>query len=516
MTRLLPAIAAALLSAGPAAAQAPPFELAVSAPRAEASAAPAPAPPRRFVTKHRTTIRGQRIDYTATAGETYLSSPGGEPIGSIFSFAYVKDGPRDPRRPVLFVFNGGPGSSSLWLHMGVVGPRRVALDREVNPSNVPPFGVADNPDSLLDVADLVFIDPVGTGFSRAVGSGRPEDFWGVDQDADSVAQFIELWLTENGRWGAPKFLMGESYGSVRAALLPRALMGGPTYLGVMRGITVNGIVLLGATFDGRDVPPKPERAFSAAADDFTAQAAVAWAHGRTAHQAKPLAAFQAEVNRFAATDYEDALRRSAAGALTSAERHALVARLSGYTGLPPTAYASDLKVSTGQFARQLLADKGLSVGLYDGRYTLPTAGSGGEPVADDPAMGRYVPGFIAAFHQMLHDDLKVDMGRPYGAIVWKDLLSKWKWTRAQTPPGQSFAVDLATAMRRNERLRVLVASGNYDLVTTPAAARRSLEAAQLPVGRVTFRDYPSGHMLYVGDTAAAFSDDVRALIRAAS
>lgn len=507
------AAVAALLAAGSAGAQTAPIELAVSPPRAEAASAPAPAPPRRFVTKHRTTIRGQRIDYTATAGETYLTTLSGEPTASIFSFAYVKDGPRDPSRPVIFVFNGGPGSSSLWLHMGVVGPRRVVLDREVNPSNVPPFGVADNPDSLLDVADLVFIDPVGTGFSRAVGAGRAEDFWGVDQDADSVAQFIELWLSENGRWTSPKFVMGESYGSVRAALLPRALMGGPTYLGMMRGITVNGVILLGTTLEGRDGPPKPERAIASAVDDFTAQAAVAWAHGRTTHQDKPLATFQAEVNQFATTEYAEALTRSAA--LSPSEREALTAKLSGYSGLPQSAYDKDLKLSTGEFARQLLADKGLSVGLYDGRYTLPTAGSANEPVADDPAMGRYVPGFVAAFHQMLHDDLKVSMERPYGAIVWKDLLAKWKWSRAQVPPGQSFAVDLATAMRRNDRLRVLVASGNYDLVTTPAAARRSLAAANLPADRVAFRDYPSGHMLYLGDTAAAFSDDVRALIRAA-
>lgn len=512
---LLASVTTLLLTSGSAVAQsAPPIELAVS-PNANQPVA-APAPPVRFVTQHRTTIRGKRIDYTATAGETYLTTMTGEPTASVFSFSYVKDGPRDPSRPVMFVFNGGPGSSSLWLHMGVVGPRRVVLDREVNPSNVPPFGVASNPDSLLDVADLVFIDPVGTGFSRPVGSGKGEDFWGVDQDADSVAQFIELWLSENGRWTSPKFLMGESYGSVRAALLPRALMGGPTYTGVMRGVTVNGIILLGTTLEGRDGPPKPEAAFASAANDLTAQAATAWAHGRTKHQQKPLATFQAEVDQFAAGEFEGALRRSAAGPLPPAERQTIVERLSGYTGLPAEAYAKDLKIPTGQFARLLLADQGLSVGLYDGRYTLPTAGSGNEPVADDPAMGRYVPGFMAAFHQMLSEDLKVSMKRPYGAIVWRDLLSKWKWNRAQVPAGQSFAVDLATAMRRNERLRVLVASGSYDLVTTPAAARRSLQAANLPSDRVTIRDYPSGHMLYLGDTAAAFSDDVRALIQKAS
>ena len=505
-------LAAALACAVPAAAQE--IELVTSPEGAARSLAPVPAP-QRFVTRHRTKIRGETIDYVATAGETHLFNAAGDPVASVFAFSYVKDGPRDPMRPVMFVFNGGPGSSSLWLHMGAVGPRRVALDQEVNPSNVPPFGVADNPDSLLDVTDLVFIDPVGTGYSRAVGAGKPEDFWGVDQDADSVAQFIELWLSENGRWTSPKFLMGESYGSVRAALLPRALMGGPTYVGVMRGITVNGIVLLGTTLGGRGGPPDPEAAIKSAASDLTAQAATAWAHGRTAHQANALPAFQAQVASFARGAYADALRAERGGTLSPADRAAMVESLSGYNGLPASVYAQSLAVPSGAFARTLLADDGLALGLYDGRYTLPLDPTGGEPVADDPAMTRYVPGFVAAFHQMLHDDLKVEMKRPYGAIVWKDLLASWKWDRAQVAPGQSFAQDLAIAMRRNPDLRVLVASGHYDLVTTPAAARRQIEEAGLPADRVTFKDYESGHMLYLGDTAAAFSDDVRALIAAA-
>lgn len=503
---------AAILCVAAGSARAQDIQLLESTPGVQV-AAPV-SPPVRFVTRHQTTIRGQRIDYTATAGETHLTDASGEPVASLFSFAYVKSG-ADAARPVMFVFNGGPGSSSVWLHMGVVGPRRVVLDDEVNPSNVPPFGVADNPHSLLDAADLVFIDPVGTGFSRAVGSGRPEDFWGVDEDADSVAQFIELWLSENGRWNSPKFLMGESYGSVRAALLPRALMGGPTYVGVMRGITVNGVVLLGTTLGGRGGPPDPDRAATSAASDLTAQAAVAWAHGRTAHQDKPLSVLQAEVAAFANGVFANAMRAEAAGTLSADDRARLVAQLSAYSGLPTSAYAERLAVPSGVFARTLLADQGLALGLYDGRYTLPLEPTGNEPVADDPAMTRYVPGFVAAFHQMLHDDLKVAMKRPYGAIVWKDLLPRWNWDRAQVTPGQSFAQDLAIAMRRNPDLHVLVASGHHDLVTTPAAARRQIEAARLPPERVTFRDYQSGHMLYLGDTAAAFSDDVRALIAAA-
>ncbi|MDQ1155520.1 S10 family peptidase [Brevundimonas sp. SORGH_AS_0993] len=461
-------------------------------------------------TRHEITIRGQRIAYTATAGATLLRNDRDAPIASLYSFAYVKTG-GDRDRPVLFVFNGGPGASSLWLHMGVVGPRRVRLDQEVNPSSVPPFGLVDNPDSLLDVADLVFIDPVGTGFSRIVGEGRPENFYGVDEDAESVAQFIELWLTRNGRWNAPKYLMGESYGSARAALLPRALMGGPTYGGVMRGVTVNGIILLGASLNGPGTAgqgPSQEAALN-----LPAMAATAWVHDKIDHRGLTIQAFDDEVTRFATTDYLQALDKAAAGTMDDAARAAMAARLSAYTGLPAQAWLPGLVVSPRAFSQQLLADQGLTVGLYDGRYTLPSAHDGGEPVADDPAMGRYVPGFIAAFHQMLGEDLNVHEDRSYGAIVWRNLLPAWNWKRTGVPEGQSFAGDLATAMRRNGDLRVLVASGYYDMVTTPAAAHDALIKAGVPMDRLTLKTYESGHMLYLGNTAAAFSDDVRALIR---
>lgn len=471
--------------------------------------------PRRFVTRHGIAPGGVALAYTAIAGETYLYDAEGAPTASIFSFSYLKDGPPQPRRPVMFVFNGGPGSASLWLHMGVVGPRRVVLDQEVDPSNVPPFGVADNPDTLLDVADLVFIDPVGTGWSRAIGKGVAKDFWGVDADADATAQFIEQWLTEHGRWNAPKFVMGESYGSIRAAVLPRALMGGPLYVGRMRGITLNGVVLLGTTLEPRDATGR-SLATGTDALALPAVADAAWYHQRIDRRGRSIEAFHQDVMAFARGDYADALRRESEKQLSADARGAIVARLTGYTGLPAETFATSLTVSAGDASRRLLADRGLQVGAYDARYTLPLAGSGDDPVADDPAMGRYVPGFVAAFQQMVAGDLKVRMGRPYGAIVWKDLLAAWDWKRSVVPQDQGFATDLAVAMRRTPALQALVASGYYDLVTTSAAAEYSIEQAKLPADRVTLRRYASGHMLYLGDTAGAFAADVRALIRRAS
>lgn len=471
----------------------------------------APAPPRRFVTHHTVRIGKEKIGYTASAGETYLHDAQGNATGSIFSFTYVRDG-GSPRRPVLFVFNGGPGSSSLWLHMGIVGPKRVVLSSDVNPSNVPPFGLADNPNTLLDVADLVFIDPIGTGWSRAIGKGKSTDFWGVNEDAEATAQFIEQWLSEHGRWDAPKYVMGESYGSVRAALLPRTLMGGPFYNGVMRGITLNGIVLLGTTLDARDDKGISHLDMEDALR-LPALADTAWYHQAVDRRGMALEDFHQAALAFARSDYAGAIAGEKAGTLPAAARAAIVARLTELTGLPAKSFEKSLVISTGAFSHRVLAAKGLEVGVYDSRYTLPLAHSGGDPVADDPAMGQYVPGFVAAFHQLASQDLKIDMGRPYGAIVWKDLYPAWNWSRQPLPQDQSYADDLAIAMRRNPALQVLVASGYYDLSTNSATAEYAVEQAGLPQDRVAMRRYASGHMLYLGDTAAAFSADVRDLIR---
>lgn len=471
--------------------------------------------PKRFVTRHKIELDGKTIKYTAIAGETYLVNAGGEPTASIFSFSYVKDDPAGASRPVLFVFGGGPGSASIWLHMGSIGPERVKLDNEVNSSNTPPFGYGPNPFSLLDVADIVFIDPVGTGFSRAIGAGKPADFWGVDEDANSIAQFIELWLSENGRWNSPKFLLGESYGSQRAALLPRALMGGPFYGGVMRGITVNGVVLLGTTLDDLRAAKTDDEKAMRAALNLPGFAATAWRFEKVDRKGRTLDEFVAEAKEFATSRYLSALKKEAAKTLGENERKQIVAELTAYTGLRAEAFKDGLAVAPKAFATELLADQGLAVGMYDSRFTLPSKPDGGDPVADDPAMGRYVPGFVAAFHDMLRNELKVDMRRPYAAIMWKDLLSSWNWKRAGVPEGQSFAVDLAWAMRRTPKMRVLVTAGDFDLVTPAAEAQRQIADAGLPADRTTFKTYHSGHMLFLGESAGEFANDLREFIKSA-
>lgn len=481
---------------------------------ASALATPAEAAPFRSVTEHTLVANEQAISYRAIAGETWLRDMDGKPTASIFSFTYLRTDVQDAARPVVFVFNGGPGSASIWIHMGAIGPRRVVLDADVNPSNVPPFGLEDNPNSILDVADLVFIDPVGTGFSVPLNGTDPNAFWGVDEDAEAVAQFIELWLSEYGRWNSPKYVLGESYGSIRAAVLPRALMGGPIYTGLMRGITLDGIILLGTTLEARQTGGEVPAGQLAAkqARSLPGIAATSAFHGLVEMPAGGVVAVYDAATEYAREIYEPALRAQLAGTLAPETRAQVLGDLVRLTGLPESAIGEDLHIDERSYAKTALQGRGLEIGMYDSRYTLPLANSGGDPVADDPAMTRYVPGFVAAFHQMLRNDLKVSLGRPYASIRWRELLFGWNWTRAGVAEGQSYATDLAWAMRRNPDLRVLVASGYYDLVTTPADARASIAAAGLPEDRVTFTDYASGHMLYLGGTSEVFSADLSAFL----
>ncbi len=474
-------------------------------------------PPKVFVTQHRTRIMGKPLAYMATAGETYITNMSGEPIASFFSFAYVKSGPPDPGRPVLFVFNGGPGAASSWLHLGALGPRRVVLDREINPRNIPPFGLADNPNSPLDVTDLVFIDPVGTGFSRAVGQAQDVDFAGTDVDADSVARFIEQWLIQNGRYNSPKFLLGESYGTVRASILPRALMGGVNYSGVMRGITLNGVILVSPSINGGALPVGPNEIDRSVGAALPTMAVTALFHKTIPSEGRTMKGLFDEVALFAKTDYAEALAAEKRGQLSDEACQRIALRLSGYTGLPAKTWIDNgLDIAAPAYLKLSLRDQGLTVGGYDSRYTLSSANDLGDVVADDAAMTQYVPGFVGAFQDLLRDDLKVRMLTPYKSIVWEGVYSRWNRDRAGVPAGQTPANDLATAMRRQPHMQVMIAMGYYDLYAAPAGIPFQVERGGMPQDRVGYRLYESGHMLYLGDTAARFAEDVRSFISRSS
>lgn len=471
-----------------------------------------PAIPRRFETQSQVEIGNTKVRYTAVVAESFLSNDQGQRTASLVSTSYLRtDSRRGQVRPVVFVFNGGPGSSSVWLHMGLVGPRRIDFTDEVQPETTPPFRIADNADSILDVADVVLFDPPGTGFSRVLADGKPEQFYGVTQDAQATVRFIEDWVRQHGRWQSPRFLMGESYGTVRAAVVAKLLTGGPMMTGSMEGLTLNGVILLG-------------QAMGAGGDDDTAfanalptLAATAWYHGKVPKNGRTLEQHVADAEAFAATDYIGALY--AGRRLDEANRVAIASRIAELTGLPEEfVRQQDLRISVGEFSNELLREEGKQVGRYDSRYTLPIAANGNDPVADDPAMAQYVPGFVAVLNSYMRDELGVSLAEDYLAIEFRNVNAQWDWGNGPgIPSDRNSAADLATAMRRNPDLWLYVGSGYYDLATTLGSAAYTIAHADFPPERVWVRSYESGHMPYLGpDSRAKLASDLRAFIQQAS
>jgi carboxypeptidase C (cathepsin A) len=446
---------------------------------AQTSSGSKPEPPRRFETNHQGDFGGERVRYKAIVAESFLKSPEGRRAASLISISYIRSNvPKGQIRPVVFVFNGGPGSSSVWTHMGLVGPRRVSFGDEVNPETTPPFRIADNPYSILDVADVVLFDPPGTGFSRVLPDGKPEQFYGVMQDAQATVSFIEDWVNEYARWQSPRFLMGESYGTIRAAVVAKLLAGGPMTTGHMEGLTLNGVILLGQSmnFGVREL---------SFANGLSSFAATAWYHGKVDHTDRTLEQHVAEAAAFAANDYARALY--AGTRLSEDDRNAIANRIAELTGLSAEfVLEKDLRISRGAFSTELLRDEGKQVGSYDSRFTLPLKASGNDPVADDPAMGQYVPAFIAVLNSYMRDELGVSVAEQYRAIEFREINARWDYGGGPgSRPDRNFADDLAAAMRRNPGLHLFVGRGYYDLVTTMGAASYMLAHTNIPRDRGT-------------------------------
>jgi carboxypeptidase C (cathepsin A) len=494
-TFLLPL--AALLAA-PAFAQTP----AASAPK-EKESPPIPAP-NVSVTRHSGIFGGQRIAYTATTGETHLKAADGTPRAAIFSIAYVKE-PRDPSRPVTFLFNGGPGSGSLWLHMGAFGPKRVAIPSDARDDGAPPFPIMDNPDALLDVTDIVFIDPVGTGFSHALGKTEPKEFWGVTKDAQSVAEFIRIWLNENGRWNSAKFLGGESYGTTRTAAVVNELEGR------YNDVSLNGLLLISTILDfgaqanvqGNEMPYILFLPSMAAAAHF---------HGKAPDDAGQLATFIDEARTFATGDYATALLKGQK--LQGEERADIRRRLARFTGLSERFLeAADLRVTDDRFYKELLRDRGLTVGRLDARYTGRDFDSAGERPDNDPSFYGIDAGYTAALNAWVRGGLGYKTDRHYSTI---GSVGDWDWDLG---PGEAryyknVAPYIGRAMRENSGMRVFVGQGYFDFATPFFGAEYSLSRTGIPQDRIEYRYYGSGHMMYVrDDDRTALSRDVRDFIR---
>jgi carboxypeptidase C (cathepsin A) len=480
------------------------------APQKEAPQAKPVPEPRTFVTTHAGHFGGEAVAYTATAGETHLRDDQGDPSASIFSFAYVKDGVKDPStRPVTFLWNGGPGSSSIWLHMGSMGPRRVAVPSDARPAGSPPYTVEDNAGALLDVTDLVFVDPVGTGFSHALGKHKDKEFWGLEPDADSVADFIRAWLTSNKRWASPKFLAGESFGTTRAAAVAGRLEGGD------RGISLNGLVLISEALDYQGSTPEPDNLI-AYVTYLPTEAATAWYHGKVKDAPKDLTAFLDEVRAFAVNEYAPALFEG--NRLDPETRARVRARLAHYTGLSEDyVERADLRILADRFRKELLRAEGESVGRLDSRYLSDDLDdTAAEPDGDAASHG--VDGaFVATFNDYLDRELGVQMDRPYtvSGKVGKD----WNWRpvpegRYWEPAYVDVTRDLSRALRRNPSLRVMVAAGYYDFATPFFDAEFTFARHGIRADRISFHHYQAGHMMYLNRPSLdALQADIRSFLR---
>lgn len=461
-------------------------------------------PPLVSVTRHKGVFGGVAVSYTATARETYLKAEDGTPKASIFSTSYVKDG-ADPNRPVAFLFNGGPGSGSLWLHMGAFGPKRVAIPSDARDDGAPPYPIVDNPDSLLDATDIVFIDPVGTGFSRALGKTEAKEYWGVTADAKSVAQFIRIWLNENNRWNAPKFLGGESYGTTRSAAVVNELEGS------YNDVALNGVILISTILDfsAQAEVPGNEMVF---VTTLPSMAATAWYHDKVSDKPASVEAFVAEAKAFATGEYLPALIKG--NALTDEERARVRAKLSRYTGLSE-AYLDEanLRVWPGRFYKELLRDRGQTVGRLDTRYTGRDYDSAGEEPDNDPSFYGIDGSYTAAFNTYARQTLNF---RPETNYVTIGGVSDWDWKVGRGDQTCYFNVApyLGKALRENSGLRIFVGQGYYDFATPFFGAEYSLTRPGFPRDRIQFHYYGAGHMMYVRDTDLhALSRDVRAFIR---
>lgn len=491
----------ALAGAVPLAAQDKKPDAAKEAPEA---AIPAPVV---STTRATGTFGGQSVSYRAVAGETHLKDKDGKPTAAIFSIAYLKEGVSDPTtRPVTFLFNGGPGSGSLWLHMGAFGPKRVAIPSDARDDGAPPYRIIDNPASLLDVTDIVFIDPVGTGFSRALGKTEAKEFYGVAKDARAIGAFIRTWLRDNGRWNSPKFLGGESYGTTRSAAVVNELEGR------YNDVALNGVILISTILDfglQAEVPGN-EMAYVV---NLPSMAAAAHFHGKVA-DAPDIATWVEQARQFAAGPYLTALVKG--NRLQGEERAAIRRQLARFTGLSETYLDNaDLRVLPGRFYKELLRDRGLTIGRLDARYTGRDFDKAGETPDNDPSFYGIDASYTAAINSYVRDTLKFSPDREYVTIGG---VSGWEWKLDGGDRGDEFYFNVAPylgrALRENSGLRVFVGQGYYDFATPFFGAEYSLNRTGIPADRLQFHYYGAGHMMYVRDTdLTQLSADIRAFIR---
>jgi len=451
-----------------------------------------------IVTTHAVTIRGQRVPYRATAGTQPVWNDRGEPIASLFYTYYERTDVSDrASRPLVVSFNGGPGSASVWMHIGYTGPKMVRVDPEGFP--VQPYGVRDNPHSILDVADIVYIDPVNTGFSRVVGDTNPRQFFGVNEDVEYLADWVDAWVGRHGRWNSPKFLIGESYGTTRVSGLAGALQND-------HWMFFNGVILVSPTALGIERGGPVGDALA-----LPYYAATAWYHKQLPAdlQGRDLDQLLPEVEEFTVQEYIPALTRG--GFLDPARRQQVAQRVARYSGLPEQAVAGyNLAIPTSFFWKELLREEGLTVGRLDSRYRGVDRANAGERYDYDPALTAWGQSFAPAMNHYVREELGFETDLQYWVFGPTD-----PWNRSNDRTGEA----LREAMAQNPFLHVMIQSGYFDGGTTYFAAKYTmwnLDPSGRLKERIRFEGYRSGHMMYLREPDLPVSnEDIREFIRTA-
>ena len=456
-----------------------------------------------IVSDHKGKFGGKSVSYQAIVGNSLLKRGDGTVYAEAVTTSYIA-GSAGPLRPVTFVFNGGPGSASTWLHMGLMGPKRVRVPSDAGDAGLAPYKIDDNPLALLDITDLVFIDPIGTGFSRLAGDGKAEDVYGLEEDARSVAQIVREWVRANGRWNAPKFIAGESFGTTRAAAMLPFLQGGP------EPMRINAVIMISQAMDYTGSTPVHDN-LVAHVTYLPSLAATARYHGKLQNRLDDLPAFMAEVRKFALDEYLPALFKGSA--LSASEFNQIAAKLADYTGISE-AYIkqANLRILTGRFAKELLRDSGEVVGRLDARYKASDLDVVSENARFDAASSAISGAYSSAFRHYMQHDLSVALNRPYYGSG-PDVNANWVYDRSEgyiEPSYVNTAPQLAQAMKLNPALKVMVASGFYDLVTPFFDAEYTLARHGIDMDRVKMTYYEAGHMMYVYEDAfTRLSQDMR-------
>jgi carboxypeptidase C (cathepsin A) len=449
-------------------------------------------------TDHTARIGDQTIAYKATASTTLLKDDKGEPTALMYSTAYTRSDVKDmSQRPIAFIYNGGPGSASVWLHMGAFGPRRVVTDNNALATPPAPYKMVDNTESLLDKTDMVFIDPVGTGFSHAVGKAEDKNFWGVDPDIKSLAQFIVTYVNRNNRWNSPKFLIGESYGTFRSVALGN-------YLQTTDGMYLNGIVLISSVIDASSL------AFTSGDDRpyiyyVPTYAATAYYYKLVKNPPADIETFVNSAREFAQGEYAAALMKGSS--LSAAETADIAKKLSAFTGLSEDyIIKAELRVALSQFDAEFQRSRGLVVGRYDSRYSGNTYDLLTENSEYDPSFTGVAGAFTSAFNGYVREDLKFGQDKTY-KVLPSEPSANWDWKHNASgggffPSAPNVGVDMIRELVENPHLKIQIENGYFDSATPFYATEYTTDHLLLPAdarSRISLKYYTSGHMIYLHD-----------------